>query len=108
MAQNSQGNFGARLLIALYAAGIVALGLVPLRKHFGDAEGFFAYIKKKTAVFAVAPEELRDSPGVVEKKVEIADKPEVLSKKKPGARKDLDQLRANDRKELNDLVDSLN
>lgn len=108
MAQSSQGNFGARLLIALYAAGIVALGLVPLRKNFGEIAGFFSYLKKKTAVFAVAPEELRDSPGVVEKKVEIADKPEVLTKKKAAAHKDLDHLQAKDRKELSELVDSLN
>ena len=39
MASGGGGNFGPRLLVMLLAAGVVALGVYPIKKHYGGARG---------------------------------------------------------------------
>lgn len=106
MAENQgSDNFGLRVLIALYAAGIVALGLPALKKHYGGLDGFIATVKKKTAVFAIDPESGRPELESEKRARQTTKAPESAEKKAP--KPQLDNLKQSDRKQLNDLVNTL-
>ena len=109
MAENQDSDkFGLRLLIALYAAGIVALGLPALKKHYGGLNGFLSTLKKKTEVFAIDPEG-RDVAQPGREREKSAEQPtkSAESKGKKGAGPHMDNLKQSDRKQLNDLVNTL-
>ncbi len=96
-------TFWTRLLIILFALGVVVLGSQPFQNKYG---GVFNYIKHKTAQIA------KDSPlqgltmggGSNQKKGKVL---KLSVEKKKDNQKDMDNLKESDRKELNNLLGGL-
>lgn len=108
MGDNSgdDGKLGARLLIILYALGIVIVGAYPLQREYG---GVWEFISKEY-------ESLTEKYSVHRRSRARLNEPEVKRLSWPDAQtsdrsitkdKDLDRLTKKDRSELNDLIKDL-
>lgn len=103
--KNERGNIWFRLLIIVYALGIIAIGAYPIQKRYG---GIWGYIHKQSNAFA--NQDLFHGGGG-----SILDEPVVktftlpnnrgLPAEKSSGSKVADQLTPQDRKQLNKLID---
>ncbi len=123
MAGKSGDNIGARVLIMLYAAAIVAIGAHPFEKRHG---GLFSYLKKESASLVKRdwlPENLLDGKKRFElgdikmpkraqlgrggKTGEIGFRTEARKGESGKSSKELDRLSKSDRSELGSLIDAV-
>ena len=106
MAAGPTGTPSARLLIVIYGAALVLIGLPALKAEFGGVDGFFSYLKRKTAVMAIAPDG-HDGITGSERKIEVDTKAVTPAAANKKADAPLDRIREKDRAELDDLVNKL-
>ena len=109
----SEATLGKRLLIIAFGMSIVAIGLQPIKRHYG---GFMAGLRNRTEALAAPLAEIRKlrdasapvaGTAPVTKKLEIkaVDAPQVLDDKK--RREKADEITKEDRKQLSKLLDDL-
>lgn len=103
--KNERGSFWLRLIIIVYALGIIAIGAYPIQKKYG---GIWGYIHKQSNAFANQDlfhgESVNSLNEPVVKTFTLPNSKAVESEK-PASAKAVDQLTPQDRKQLNKLID---
>ena len=111
---SSHGHLGVRLLIILYALGIVAIGAYPIQKQYG---GIVEFLKQQT--FGLSQAKIpyvrarMGTGGGVLKSLDLPsrDLPDIregtVETGRAGRAERVDEITGKDRKALNKLIDGL-
>lgn len=114
MAGKSGDNFGVRMLIIAYAAGIVLVGAHPIQQRYGSLWG---YLKRQTGSLlerSSLPDEWFDGsiefefgPSKSQSRSAAPNRRKPEPSKTAKKTKEYDRLRASDRDELNSLIEAV-
>lgn len=105
----ASGSIGARLLIMIYGAAIVAIGAYPIKQEYGSVEEFFKrempgwFSKESLEKLRVQRPEETEDKKTARARLET---PRIVTEDK-AAQEDLDTIEKNDRKQLSDLLNFL-
>lgn len=109
---NDSGSLGARLLIIIYAASLVAIGAYPIRREYGSVVNFLrkeaAELRQSSSVSKWAKFNWTRARLAEPKDSKIVIGGDNVPEKTTAPKKDLDKLTHSDRKQLDDLLSTLN